>query len=140
MNYNVTAKELRLLGLLEPGEWYDADQIMTKDGRLEWKSAPSVHQTGTSLARKGLLAKGGKVRVSYAITPAGESALARAEIKPGAGVMVCDEDGRALFAAKIADTPSPWYGWHRVVPDGPIDLPPKYKVVPRGTERIGLPA
>lgn len=51
------------------------------------------------------------------------------DLPKGARVRVLDENGRVLFIGTVADTESPWVGWHRVVPDGPIDLPPKYRVV-----------
>jgi len=57
--------------------------------------------------------------------------------KPGARVVVCDEDGRPLFRGTLADTEPPWWGWSRVIPDGYIDLPPKYKIGSAdGTEAV----
>lgn len=51
----------------------------------------------------------------------------------GAGrrVRVLEPDtGRVLFTGRLADTPSPWAGHTRVIPDAEaIDLASRYKVV-----------
>lgn len=50
------------------------------------------------------------------------------------------ESGRTLFTGRLADTESPWVFWTRVVPDdGPVDLPPKYKVRRLGAVERGAP-
>lgn len=54
------------------------------------------------------------------------------KIKPGDRVRVLDENGKPVFTGHLAPTSPPWWGWSRVVPDGHIDLPPKYTL-----EKIG---
>lgn len=51
-------------------------------------------------------------------------------IPAGTLVDVLDENGRFLFRGKVADAPSPWMFWHRVVPEGHVDLPPKFIIRP----------
>jgi hypothetical protein len=53
------------------------------------------------------------------------------ELPKGTKVNVLNEDGRVLFAGTVADIRPPFMFWHRVIPDGPIDLPPKYRIVSR---------
>jgi hypothetical protein len=49
----------------------------------------------------------------------------------GTPVEVRDDSGRTLFYGKVASTGCPWVFWHRVTPDGDIDLPPRFTVVKR---------
>ena len=49
----------------------------------------------------------------------------------GTKVTVLDENGYTLFHGTIADTEAPFVFWNRIVPDGYVDLPPKFRVVRR---------
>lgn len=53
------------------------------------------------------------------------------DLPPGTKVAVLGEGGRVLFYGTVATTSSPWMFWHRVTPEGDIDLPPGFRVVRR---------
>lgn len=46
----------------------------------------------------------------------------------GKPVEVLDEEGRVMFTGTLASASHTYVGWHSVIADGPIDLPPKYKI------------
>lgn len=52
------------------------------------------------------------------------------DIRVGTAVDVLDEHGRFLFRGTIADSDPPWMFWHRIIPDGYVDLPPKFVIRP----------
>lgn len=82
----------------------------------------------------------GRTRTSVAGTPITHEMAVESLLNAGRTVIELDtgascrhvavedpETGRALFTGQLLDG-SPWQGWHRVQPDGPVDLPPGYKI------------
>lgn len=53
------------------------------------------------------------------------------DLPPGTEVAVLGEGGRVLFYGTISSLSPPWVFWHRVTPEGDIDLPPLFRVVRR---------
>jgi hypothetical protein len=54
----------------------------------------------------------------------------------GDPVTVNGPDARELFTGRLVTPGAPWAGWHRVLPDGFIDLGPAYKVRRRGARPL----
>jgi hypothetical protein len=54
----------------------------------------------------------------------------------GRAVSVYNPDSpHELFTGREGPGHSPWVGWHRVTPDGPVDLPPMYAVESAGNRK-----